>query len=60
MHHETQTIFVVVDVQAGIAVSAECFTTTGAAERRAEELRLVCAENEDDIQVFEASVDALK
>jgi hypothetical protein len=51
-------MFVVVEVQAGIAVGAECFTTTSAAERRAEELRAEYDENSDDIQVFEATVDA--
>lgn len=58
MQHDSRTIFVVVWVQAGVAVSAECFRTTTAAQHRAEQLRTVYDENDDDIQVIETTVDA--
>ena len=51
-----ENVFVVVEVEAGVAVGAECFTSSQAALQRAEQVRAKHDENDDDVQVFEATV----
>lgn len=51
-------IFIVVEVQAGVAVGAQCFSSRASAEQRADEARLHFDENDDDVQVFQTTTDA--
>lgn len=49
-------VFVVVQVMAGVAVDAHCFCNMRVAEKFAKKSRLECDENDDDVQIFEATV----
>ena len=51
-----ENLFVVVEVQAGVAVGAECFSDLVAARRRAEQVRAEYNVNDDDVEVFEATI----
>lgn len=57
MDSETaDTVFVVVEVQAGVAVAAACFASRSTAERRAEIAMREHDANDDDVQVFETKI----
>jgi hypothetical protein len=51
-----ETVFIVVEVQSGVAVGAECFTNMTAAQQRAAQVRSEHDENDDDVQVFEPTI----
>ena len=53
---QTNAVFVVVEVQAGVAVGAQCFSNRPSAERQAELTRAELDENDDDVQVFETTI----
>ncbi len=57
MQPESQpTVFVVVEVEAGCAIEAHCFSNLEEAQTRAEQLRAELDENDDDVQVFQTTV----
>ena len=57
VHAEAQQqVFVVVEVQAGCAVEAQCFRRLADAQMHAEQARAGLDENDDDVQIFETTI----
>jgi len=57
INESSEQVFVVVEVQAGVVVGARCFSSFRNAEQRAEEARSQCDANDDDVQIFETTVE---
>ncbi len=55
-HDPKPRVFVVVEVMAGVATDAHCFARIEDAQTRAEQVRALHDENDDDVQVFETTV----